>query len=33
VRIRYSILGHALTAVDEQAKLWTIVAIAECVWG
>jgi len=28
-----SILGHALTAVDEQAKLRTIVAIAECVWG
>jgi hypothetical protein len=33
VRIRYSILCHALTAVDEEAKLRTIVAIAERVWG
>jgi hypothetical protein len=28
-----SILGHALTAVDEEAKLRTIVATTERVWG
>jgi 5-methyltetrahydropteroyltriglutamate--homocysteine methyltransferase len=28
-----SILGNALTVADEQAKLRTIVATAERVWG
>jgi hypothetical protein len=28
-----SILGHALTAVDEEAKLRTVVVTAERVWG
>jgi hypothetical protein len=28
-----SILGNALTVADEKAKLQTIVATAERVWG